>query len=142
MHLSLIHNSKIKIGTSDDKIRNEPKEVEPSNHSADIQLKDAKEQELIKKDDSTNEKERLFKCGICDKYLSEKGKLNKHIASIHEKKKPFKCDTCDYRCSQKSSLTKHITFVHEGKKPFKYEACDYSFSEKGSLKKHAASVHE
>ena len=123
MHLSLIHNSKSKTSTSDNKVRNEPKEVEPSNHSAYIQWKDAKEQELFKKEDSTNEKERLFKCGICDKYLSEKGKLNKHIASIHEKKKPFKCDTCNYTCAQKSHLNSHVASVHERKKPFKCMIC-------------------
>ena len=38
--------------------------------------------------------------------------------TVHEGKEPFKCQTCHACFSQKGDLNKHIASVHEKKKPF------------------------
>ena len=80
MNLSLIHNHKKKTDTLDDEIISEPKEVESTYHSRNIQSKHAEEQKLINKVDSKNEKETLFKYGVCRKHFSKKQSINNHIA--------------------------------------------------------------
>ena len=49
--------------------------------------------------------------------------LATHVSSVHEKNKPFKCDICDYKFSQVGDMNKHIVSVHEKKKLFKCEIC-------------------
>ena len=51
-----------------------------------------------------------------DYRCSQKGDMNKHVASVHEGKKPFKCDICDRSFSLKSHMNRHVASVHEGKK--------------------------
>ena len=43
--------------------------------------------------------------------------MNRH-ALVHEKEKLFKCDICDYSCSERSTLNIHVASFHEKKKPF------------------------
>ena len=82
-----------------------------------------------------------FKCDICDYRSSRKSDLNKHVASVHEVNKPFKYDMCDHRCSQKSH-SKKCWVGPWRKEPFKCDICDYRYSQKSHMIRHAASVHE
>ena len=56
-----------------------------------------------------------FKCNICDASFSEKGSLNKHVASVHEGKKPFQCTICDAKFGARGTLNSHVRTIHEGK---------------------------
>ena len=112
MHLSLIHSYKSKTNIFDDKIKSEPKEIESSNHASHIQSKHILETEKIKKVDSTNKKNRLFKCGYCGKYFSKKQSMNCHVTSVHEGKKPFKCEYCDHVFGQNCYMQQHVASVH------------------------------
>ena len=59
---------------------------------------------------------------------------DKHIR-IHEKNKPFKCDICDYSVTRKCELIKHSR-IHTGEKPFKCHDCNYTAAEKSNLIRH------
>ena len=87
-------------------------------------------------------KSKTFKCNSCHHEYSNRGNLNRHIASVHEGKKPFKCDFCDYRCYLKSAMKRHVASVHERNKPFKCDFCNYRCTEKSYLKRHVVVVHE
>jgi hypothetical protein len=65
--------------------------------------------------DSTCRKCKQSKCAICDKILSSKYKLQKHIDSVHNNIKPFKCEYCEFRCSQKSNLNNHKCYYQRNK---------------------------
>ena len=71
-------------------------------------------------------KNRPFKCDICECTFVQRGKLINHVDAVHEKKKPFKCEFCDYRSSRKENIKSHVESVHEKKKPFKCASCVYS----------------
>ena len=70
-------------------------------------------------------KNRPFKCDICECTFVQRGKLINHVDAVHEKKKPFKCEFCDYRSSRKENIKSHVESVHEKKKPFKCASCVY-----------------
>ena len=79
-------------------------------------------------------------CSICDKKLSSKSKLKRHISDIHLKLKPFECPTCEYKATAKEMLNNHIKAIHEGVK-FKCSYCDYKTSFKSNVGKHEESAH-
>ena len=73
------------------------------------------------------------KCDICDKNLSSKEKLARHIYSVHEGKGLENCEICEKNFGDKSTLKAHISSVHEGKKPFKCSYSDANFTLKTRL---------
>ena len=50
-------------------------------------------------------------CNQCDKQISSKDNLKRHIESVHEKKKYF-CGQCDYKVKTAALLNKHIKSTH------------------------------
>ena len=73
--------------------------------------------------------------------------MKKHVASVHEKNKPFKCEVCNYSCALKRNLQAHTKAVHDrkkhdNKKPFLCPICGNSYSLKPNLKRHIEAVHE
>ena len=48
-------------------------------------------------------------------------KSKRHIETVHEREKPFKCSICDASFGKSWNLNAHIKTVHEGKKPIKCE---------------------
>ena len=45
-------------------------------------------------------------CDMCKRYI--KGNLKRHIETVHEGKKPYQCSMCDKKVSRKVHLKKHI----------------------------------
>ena len=62
--------------------------------------------------------------------------------TVHEKQKPFKCEICNKSFSTKNSHKVHVVRVHEGKKPFTCDTCGKNFADAYDLKKHNSMVHE
>ena len=60
-----------------------------------------------------NDKEKPYKCLICDYNFAQKGNLNAHVESVHIKMKLHNCSICDYSFSQKTHLKTHVKLVHE-----------------------------
>ena len=83
-------------------------------------------------------------CVICNKYLSSRSKLARHIKEVHDKIKDYKCDKCSYACSQKNSLNLHMKAIHEGikaTKDFKCDQCEYAASRNYYLSVHIKTRH-
>ena len=57
------------------------------------------------------EKEKPFKCDLCQKRFGDNCHLNTHQRTVHEKKKPFKCNIC--QTSFGHILNSHQRIVHE-----------------------------
>jgi DNA-directed RNA polymerase subunit RPC12/RpoP len=58
---------------------------------------------------SVHEKQKHFKCWICEKEFGEKSKLKQQIIVVHEKLKAYKCLICEVEFGQKIGLKKHIS---------------------------------
>ena len=69
----------------------------------------------------------LFVFQICDKVLSCRGGLTKHMAR-HSSVKPFICELCGKGVSSRSHLVDHMR-RHTGERPYKctIEVCSYCF---------------
>ncbi|GBN49858.1 hypothetical protein AVEN_174934-1 [Araneus ventricosus] len=50
--------------------------------------------------------EKTFSCDSCEKRLSEKYHLTRHL-QIHRGERPFACDECEKRFAKKYQQTKH-----------------------------------
>ena len=64
-----------------------------------------------------------------------------------EKEKPFKCDICDYRCSFQPNLKRHFASVHEEKPKIEKELhqceiCKKIFQFRSRLTVHLEAGHE
>ena len=55
------------------------------------------------------------RCDVCQKVLSSRSYLRKHIENVHEKKR-HKCDQCEKDFAGESGLRYHKLTKHEGKK--------------------------
>ena len=51
------------------------------------------------------------------------------MASVHEKQKPFKCSVCDYKAGIKGNVTKHIQKQHFGEGDVLYDKKDKQCNE-------------
>lgn len=83
----------------------------------------------------------MFNCDKCDKVLSTKGNLKRHLLGAHDKIKDFKCTSCVARFYEKSHLHRHIKTVHDNIKDHKCAKCDCMFSSRSHLKRHINQVH-
>ena len=70
-----------------------------------------------------------WKCPICSKIFTYQNKLQLHMASVHEKQKPFKCSVCDYKAGIKGNVTKHIQKQHFGEGDVLYDKKDKQSNE-------------
>jgi KRAB domain-containing zinc finger protein len=78
-----------------------------------------------------------FKCGICEKYFSEKNWLQVHMASHL---KPHKCDKCDKKFAKKRQLEEH-EHIHFEQHPFKCDLCVKAYNQKKNLRIHLEEFH-
>ena len=77
------------------------------------------------------------KCDICEKILSEKGNLTRHIKLIHNDNKIYyKCEQCDKQFSQNCDLNRHIKNSHSKDMLYSCEICHKSYKYKHYIKKH------
>jgi GAGA factor/Zinc finger, C2H2 type len=85
------------------------------------------------------------KCQICNKVLSNKYLLKRHIEAVHEKKMEFTCAECPKTFHRKHQLDSHITYCHtfnynteNSNRPFKcdFEGCGKFFKTKKDVKVH------
>ena len=83
------------------------------------------------------------KCHVCDKTISTKENLKKHIKYIHEQDNAwFNCNKCDKSFYHNSLLNRHLlTHLTEEEKQ-KCQICSKSYSRPDKLKKHIKTHHE
>ena len=62
--------------------------------------------------------------------------LKTFTGSVQEREKLFRCNICDTLFTKNRNLKRHSESVHEGKKSCECTICDATFSEKGALKRH------
>ena len=60
-------------------------------------------------------KQDRFKCQLCEKDLSSKKELARHVKIIHKHEK-IKCSKCEENFDSRSSMAWHHTKVHFGKR--------------------------
>ena len=58
-------------------------------------------------------------CDQCGKILANKRKLNRHIRFIHNKEKLFKCKLCDHENYRDDNMKTHIKNNHQEEDPNK-----------------------
>ena len=90
---------------------------------------------------TVHEKQKPFKCEICNKNFSTKNSQKVHITRVHEGKKPFTCDTCGKRFADAYDLKKHNSMVHEGVK-YSCHICTDTFASKQAVHNHVVVKHE
>jgi len=86
--------------------------------------------------DRTHEKEKLFKCQVCQYFASKPSVLKIHMRS-HTGEKPYTCALCAKGFSQKAGLVRHMR-SHTGEKPYICALCAKGFIQK----KKSRSAHE
>ena len=52
-----------------------------------------------------------WKCPFCEKVMTEKGSMKKHIM-LHTGGKPYSCQFCDLKCNRTYNLKAHIRNKH------------------------------
>ena len=82
-----------------------------------------------------------YECHLCNKKLSCKSSVKRHIQTVHHFIKSYKCRHCDFTCAQLENLKTHTKIVHYEIKIHKCQFCDYASNEPGVLKKHIHNVH-
>ena len=94
--------------------------------------------------------ENVHKCIECDKILSTKANLKKHLWCIHNigQGKIFKCteEGCNFQCKQNHHLKSHLWSIHnigQGE-IFKCteEGCNFECKKNSHLKRHLSGVHD
>ena len=65
-----------------------------------------------------------FMCNPCDKLLTTKGGIARHVEDLHVNAGVrFQCPRCAYIAKNKNCLQSHCSRVHPGTKGFNYEQC-------------------
>ncbi|GFY57320.1 hypothetical protein TNIN_376661 [Trichonephila inaurata madagascariensis] len=81
-----------------------------------------------------NTKEKTVQCGVCEKKLSSKRTLTKHL-HLHTGTHPYRCSVCGKGFSQSSDIKQHMN-THTGEKPFHCNMCQKRFTQSSNLNKH------
>ena len=84
-------------------------------------------------------KEKPFKCDLCDKFFSHKQSLRTH-KQLHTGEKPFQCEICNKSFARKAHLQGHMN-THTKEKPFKCIICERAFVSESQLKTHRLQIH-
>jgi uncharacterized Zn-finger protein len=81
------------------------------------------------------ESTRVGKCPICEKVISRKYDLAKHMR-VHTGDKPYTCDLCGAVFSSSSNLTSHYRSLHSGQRPYTCPVCHKGFVWNSHLRFH------
>ena len=117
----------------------------------DIIESKAKSEEVSQISDKNNK----VQCPLCEKILTNKQILERHISSVHENLHPFTCTHCDMTFKTKPCLKNHFLSVHFQKnenelppdlvkKSPKHKSCprcEETFLDLKSFKNHFRTVH-
>lgn len=79
-------------------------------------------------------------CQICGQKFKRKKNVLTHIRAFHNKERNFKCDICDRAFYEKTHLNNHKT-THKDDKPFECDECDLKFRTSVALKGHKKFHH-
>jgi len=79
-------------------------------------------------------------CSICNKILSSRGKLKRHINTVHYKLEKCTCDICNKEFAHKGSLNIHIKSVHN-RVGVVCQECGKTVTSNSNLKRHIDAVH-
>ena len=82
---------------------------------------------------------KMYRCSECDKKLSLKGSLQRHIR-CHTGERPFTCLVCSKNFRRKQHLQEHLK-IHTGEQPHSCSVCGRKFHHKAGTRKHTRS-HE
>ena len=74
-------------------------------------------------------------CTVCNKILSSRGALAKHLVT-HKDKKPFQCDQCKMEFNQNRDLKTHVMQKHTMQRPHVCGICQKGFVHKFYLMEH------
>ncbi|XP_006877410.1 PREDICTED: zinc finger protein 551-like [Chrysochloris asiatica] len=80
---------------------------------------------------SKHQRERLYKCKVCEKSFSQSSSLIQHWR-VHTGAKPFECGRCGKSFSHISTLIHHRR-VHTGEKPYECSDCGELFGRSSHL---------
>lgn len=79
-------------------------------------------------------------CNICGQKFKRKKNVLTHIKAFHNKERNFKCDICDKGFYEKHHLNNHKA-THKDDKPFDCDECDKNFRTTVSLRSHKKFCH-
>lgn len=79
-------------------------------------------------------------CHICGQKFKRKKNVLTHIRAFHNKERNFKCDICDRGFYEKNHLNNHKT-THKDDKPVECDECDMKFRTTVALKCHKKFHH-
>ncbi|XP_008182460.1 gastrula zinc finger protein XlCGF7.1-like [Acyrthosiphon pisum] len=80
-------------------------------------------------------------CPTCNKKVSSKSSLARHIQLHKDKRNTYTCVTCNRKFYYKSDLNYHVKTVHNEKNLYKCSMCDKEYSTKKLLNNHHQAVH-
>ena len=85
-----------------------------------------------------------YKCEICQKTMTSKFNLQKHMLEQHndERFANVPCKICDKKFICESHMTHHVRKVHEQAKDYKCDRCGKEYERKGQRDNHYKRVHQ
>ena len=85
---------------------------------------------------------REHKCCVCNKHFAQSSHLIRHINAVHRREKNYECSECDKAFSSKRDIQRHIRVVHRGLKDHKCAECSKEFSSGRNIQGHMSTVHK
>ena len=88
-----------------------------------------------------SDKKKVFRCDECNKILTTKKGLKKHIDTKHKHLKPHTCDECGDKFAEAGNLNRHMHLIHYGTTRYTCDQCDFKCYTNDDIKRHLFSKH-